>query len=163
LGARHHGLGRPVHRLRRGCGLPVHRGPRYVLGPPSGKYGPSCDIGRLGPDLRGTAEDNVVDGTATYPSPSDELRQHLCRKIDGVPARERTTSPAVRGADGINYNCLPLPVPLGYPWHSVDHADADDAPDDIGHTGREHTYDHLPEGAADGRAARRLRKQDADH
>ena len=137
--------------------------PRYVLGPPSCKYGPSCDIARLRPHLRSAAEDHVVDGTAIDASPFDELRQHLCRKVDGVPAGERTSSPAVRGADGINYNGLSSPVPLGYPWHSVDHADADEAPDEIGHTGCEHTYGHLPEGAAHGRAARRLRKQDADH
>jgi hypothetical protein len=49
-----------------------------VLGPPRGKYGPSCNIARLRPNLRRTTEDHVVDGTAIYASPLDELRQHLC-------------------------------------------------------------------------------------
>ena len=143
--------------------MTVHRGPWYPLGPSSCKYGPPCDVASLRTHLRSAAEDHVFDGAAIYASPLDELRQHLCRKVDRVPAGERTSSPSVRGADGINYKGLSLPAPAVYPWHSVDHADADEAPDQVGHASCDHTYDHLPEGAANGGPARCLGKQDADH
>ena len=158
LSTRHHSLRRPMHRLRRGRSLSVDRNPRYALGPSSCKYGPPCDIACLRTHLRSAAEDHVVHGSAVYAGPFDELRQHLCRKVDRVPAGQHTTSLAVGSADGVHNECLSLPVPVGYPWHSVDHADADEAPDEIGHTGCEHTYDHLPQGAANRGAACRLRK-----
>jgi hypothetical protein len=142
--------------------LTVDRSPWYSLGPPSGKHGPACDIARLRPHLCGAPENHVVHRTATYAHPLDKLGQHFCRKVDRVPIGERTSSPSVGGADGVNHKRL-CPLALGYPGHSVDHADADEAPDDVSHTGCEHAYDHLAEGTADRGAARRLRKQDADH
>jgi len=78
LGARHHGLRRPVHRLRRGCSLTVDRSPWHALGPSSCKYGPPRDIASLRSHLRSAAEDHVVDGTAVYARPFDKLREHFC-------------------------------------------------------------------------------------
>ena len=80
-----------------------------------------------------------------------------------MPIGERTSSPSVGGAYGIDYKGLSRPAPVGYPWHSVDHADTDEAADEVGHTGCEHTYDHLARAAPNRGAARRLREKDADH
>ncbi len=143
--------------------MTVDRNPWYALGPPSGKHSPACDIARLRSHLRGAAKNHVVYRTTVYAHPIDKLSQHFCRKVDRVPIGERTSSPSVGGADGVNYKRLSQPAPVGYPGHSVDHADADEAPDDVSHTGCEHAYDHLAEGTANRGTARRLREQDADH
>ena len=142
--------------------MTVDRSPRYALGPPSGKHSPACDIARLRAHLGGAAENHVVYRTAIYAHPLDKLGKHFCRKVDRVPIGERTSSPSVGGADGVNYERLSRPTRFGPPGHSVDHADADEAPDDVSHSSGEHTYEHLAEGAANGRAASRLREQDAD-
>ncbi len=92
--------------LRPRCSMPVHRHAGDALWPAGSEDGPAGNVASLRPDLRGTAEDDVVYERAIQLVAGYELSEQLSRKIDGVPSRKSSTSPPIGGPHYIDHHCL---------------------------------------------------------